>query len=99
MKTFTIVLCDNDFGRELQLAMEYIRDNKMYLKFRNENFLDQVISIILGYHLVITADASKMENIREYLDKSIAIMNTSVNEDHDGGSISLDIATGYIWRF
>lgn len=98
-----ILLCDNDFGVELEQAAKII-----YEQFRNyeifcseERVKRSVIKLIDGLNDMCAA-SNGFEVIcpLSYLRDSLTVQFTDklLTLDHDGGSVAIDRNTGYIWR-
>jgi hypothetical protein len=101
-------LCDNDYAGPLENAMRW-------LNFNWRDRLPRTHPDTVKYSLIVLATAemnasAAMRNQEldtkghsvEYLNRQLKVtfdQRAPRDEDHDGGSVALDLSTNYIWRF
>ena len=101
-----VLLCDNDFGEEIEFALRHAFDGwKAASRTPPEDDLRCcIVHLAVAHHrvrnLAFGRDVYRGESL-DYLNKSIRVVYADAPPalDHDGGSVAVDVNTGYIWRF
>lgn len=102
MNFIFVSLCDNDF-QSLAEATEYVWKNKEH-PLTEDEFKHFVVNYVVFQNSVRRIHKICMnkdhEHTRRYLEGRIKVeyVDTKPNVDHDGGSVILDVNTGYTWR-
>lgn len=102
-----ILLCDNDFGRELEFAAGAVANTMVGELFVNEQRVKEVIvDLMVAHHNLIeaaTGFSCSTEHVRVYLLGNLAVRfeagKPAIDLDHDGGSACIDRHTRFFWRF
>ena len=98
-----VELCDNDFGYQLQEAV-----TKAHSVLGKEATTRQYKVCVVQMTVALCCISDAFYNRVQSLDSNFEYLNERVNvkyqqdapdEDHDGGSVAVDLNSGYIWRF
>lgn len=94
-------LCDNDFGQDLEKALTIVFE-KHGTDLHESIFRRCMVELVSALNDV--RSAAWIDNFQErhthlYESISVEYSSTPPTEDHDGGSVAVDVNTGYIWRF
>lgn len=97
-----VLLCDNDFGQVLESATRQVFESTK-AACDAEVFKDCVVHLTSALDRLRDASHGRKcdDASLTYLQNQVRVeySNTAPNLDHDGGSVAVDVSTGYVWRF
>lgn len=103
-----VLLCDNDFGQELETATRLIYERAEVMNpFPDPAwFLDQVVRLTMALSVLRLPGTPDALHINEHAVRRYFHDNVKVHYygrigviDHDGGSVGIDTNMNFIWRF
>ena len=105
-KFLNFALCDNDFGIELEQAARIITstfgpDAAFFGEARLKASAVDLVFALVHLRRAHIGFEPPPETTRKYLGEKLQVTfsRPDPGTDHDGGSVCVDRATNYVWRY